>query len=80
MAWNGTARRKYKRNSDRYESDVTDSEWALVEPMLPQPSRMGRPRKVDLREIFNAIQYQLATGCQWRKIPKCFSPFTTVQK
>ena len=34
---------------------------------------------MDLREVFDAIQYMLATGCQWRALPKCFPPFTTVQ-
>ena len=79
MAWNETTREKYKRSSDRYESDLTDGEWLLVEPLLPVPSKLGRRRTVDLRAVFDAIQYMLATGCQWRAIPKCFPPFTTVQ-
>ncbi len=79
MAWNETTREKYKRSSDRYESDLTDEEWLLIEPLLPAPSKLGRRRTVDLRAVFDAIQYMLATGCQWRAIPKCFPPFTTVQ-
>ena len=79
MAWDETTRGKYKRNSRRYESDLSDEEWLLVEPLLPAPSKLGRPRTADLREICNAIHYMLATGCQWRAIPKCFPPFTTVQ-
>ena len=47
--------------------------------MLPPASRMGRPRTTDLRAVFDAIQSILGTGCQWRAIPKCFPPFTTVQ-
>ena len=51
----------------------------MIAPLLGEPSARGRPRRTDLREVFNAIQYMLATGCQWRAIPKCFPPFTTVQ-
>ena len=64
MPWNRTTRKDYKRNAKRYESDVTDKEWTIIEPMLPNQGRLGRPRKTDLREVFNAIQYVLATGCQ----------------
>ena len=78
MPWNRTTRKDYKRNDKRYESDVTDQEWALIEPMLPEQGPMGRPRKTDLREVFNAIQYVLATGCQWRALPRDFPPYSTV--
>ena len=79
MARNETTREKYKRSSDRYESDLTDEEWRVIEPLLPAPSKLGRHRTVDLRSVFDAIQYMQATGCQWRAFPKCFRPFTTVQ-
>ena len=78
MPWNRTTRKDYKRNDKCYESDVTDQEWALIEPMLPEQGPMGRPRKTDLREVFNAIQYVLATGCQWRALPRDFPPYSTV--
>jgi len=78
MPWNGTTRKDYSRNARRYESDVTDKEWAIIEPMLPEQGPMGRPRKTDLREVFNAIQYVLATGCQWRALPRDFPPYSTV--
>ena len=64
MPWNRTTRKDYKRDGRRYESDVTDKEWAIVESMLPKQGPLGRPRETDLREVFNAIQYVLATGCQ----------------
>lgn len=80
MTWNRTTRKDYKRDGRRYESDVTDKEWALVEPMIPKQGRLGRPRKTDLREVFNAIQYVLATGCQWRALPSDFPPHSTVMK
>ena len=79
MPWNEATREQYTRPRDRFESDVSDEEWALVEPLLPRPSKMGRPRSTDLREVFNAVQYQLNTGCQWRAIPLCFPPSATVQ-
>ena len=79
MAWSETTRAQYKRPLERFETDVTDAEWALIEPLLPPPSRLGRRRRTDLREVFNAVQFMLGTGCQWRAIPVCFPPFTTVQ-
>ena len=59
--------------------DLTDAEWALIEPLLPPPSCRGRPWTVDLREVCNAIQYRLATGGQWRAIPDGCPPLTTIQ-
>ncbi len=75
MAWNETTEPLYKRSLDRFETDVTDAEWAVAVPLLPPPSRMGRKPITDLREVFNAVWFMLATGCQWRSIPKCFPPF-----
>ena len=79
MAWNGTTRKEYRRISERYESGLTDDERALIKPLPPPPSKLGRPRSTDLREVLDAVQYMLATGCQWRAVPKCSAPFTTVQ-
>jgi putative transposase len=45
-------------------SDLTDAEWALIEPYLPPPSRPGRPRVYAMREIANGIFYVLRTGCR----------------
>ena len=79
MPWNETTKTKYTRPRDRFESDLTDEEWNLVKPCLPPPAKRGRPRKTDLREVADAIQFVLATGCQWRAIPLCFPKATTVQ-
>ncbi len=57
MPWNETTRKQHARNTGRYESDLTDAERELLEPLLP-PSRRGRPRKVDLREVTNAILHR----------------------
>jgi transposase len=80
MPWNRTTRKDYKRDGRRYESDVTDQEWATLEPMIPKQGRLGRPRQTDLREVFNAVEYVLATGCQWRALPRDFPPHSTVMK
>ncbi|HMB07170.1 MAG TPA: IS5 family transposase [Isosphaeraceae bacterium] len=60
-----------------YPSDVTDAQWALIEPHIPA-STGGRPRKTDLRDVLDAILYLLRTGCQWRYLPIDFPPKSTV--
>ena len=79
MPWNKATQEKYKRNWKELETTLTDKEWKLIEPLLPAPSPKGRPRTTDLRTVFDAIQFILGTGCQWRQLPRCFPPFTTVQ-
>ena len=59
MAWTKTARAKYRRSTERFESDLTDAEWAQLLPLLPARSRLGRSRQVDLCEVVNALLYQL---------------------
>lgn len=80
MPWTETTRPHYDRRCPRYASDLTDAEWALVEPLMPAPNRIGRPRKTDPREILNALLYMASSGCAWRLLPKDFPPFSTVQK
>lgn len=61
----------------KYPSDLTDEQWALVEPLIPvYPG--GRPRKTPLRQVVNAIFYLVRTGCQWRFLPKDLPPKSTV--
>src|SRR3954454_5187696 len=60
-----------------YETDLTDEQFALVEPFLPRPKRTGRP-PADLRRVVNAIVYLVRTGCQWRMLPRDFPPWSTV--
>ena len=79
MAWTETARRDYARRDLRYASDCTDDEWSIVAPFLKPLGKVGRPRKHDPRNLWNAIQYIVTTGCQWAQLPKEFPPFTTVQ-
>src|ERR671914_2371633 len=78
MPWTASARRQYARPAARYATDLTDAEFTLVAPHLPAPSRIGRPREVDLREVLDAIFYLLRTGCPWRLLPREFPPWQTV--
>jgi transposase len=77
--WTEITRRKYERAGQRYASDLTEAEWALIEPSMPAVKPLGRPRETDLRAVLDAILYIARTGCQWRMLPKDFPPFTTVQ-
>lgn len=80
MSWTETARRDHARRGLRYSSDLTDREWALISPFLPEPRPLGRPRTTDLREVVNAILYLASSGCAWSLLPRDFPPFTTVQR
>jgi len=76
--WTTKNRGRYDRSKLRYPSDLTDEEWALIEPMIPPAKRGGGKRTQDMREVVNALMYVLSTGCQWRAIPKDLPPRSTV--
>jgi transposase len=76
--WTDSARRQYERLGSRYATDLTDAEFALIEPFLPPPRSGGRSRTTSLREVLNAILYVLRSGCQWRLLPTNFPPYSTV--
>ena len=76
--WTKENRRRYDRSALRYESDLTDDEWAEIAPMLPPARPGGNKRSVNLREVVNGLMYILSTGCQWRAIPKDLAPRSTV--
>ena len=78
--WTEITRANYDGSDLRYASDLTDVEWALIEPFLPPARRLGRPRTTDLREVVNALLYMMRTGCQWRMLPREFPPRSTVQR
>jgi putative transposase len=63
---------------EQYKTDLTDSQWQLVEPHLPPAKPGGRPREVDLREVVNTILYLNKTGCQWDMLPHDLLPKSTV--
>jgi len=74
--WTAEHRRMAVRQG-RYPSDLTDAEWALIEPMIPPAKRGGRRREVNVREVLNAVFYVLSTGCQWQALPKDLPPKST---
>lgn len=66
---------------NHYPTDLTDSQWALMEPLLPEPKsgpgQRGRPPS-NRRQLLNGILYAVKTGCQWRWLPREFGPWQTV--
>ena len=76
--WTSKNRGRYDRSGLRYPSDLTDEEWALVEPLIPPAKRGGNRRTVSVREVVNGLMYVLSSGCQWRAIPKDLPPRSTV--
>jgi transposase len=76
--WSNENRARYDRRRLRYPSDLTDAEWAHVEPLIPPAKRGGNRRHVDVREVVNGLMYILSTGCQWRAIPKDLPPRSTL--
>src|SRR5260221_11866630 len=65
-------------NTQCYASDVSDREWAILEPLIPAAKEGGRRRRINMREVVNGIFYLLKTGCQWRMLPKDFPKWKTV--
>ncbi len=76
--WSNENRGGYDRGKMRHPSDVTDEEWALVEPRIPPARRRGAKRTVRVREVVNGLMCVLSAGCQWRAIPKDLPPRSTV--
>src|SRR5271157_2709971 len=76
--WTSENRGRYDRSGLRYPSDLTNEEWALVEPLIPPARRGGAKRTVEVREVVNGLMYVLSTGCQWRAIPKDLPPRSTI--
>jgi transposase len=61
-----------------YATSLTDSEWALIRPLLPPESRTGRPRRHHLRTLLDAIFYAVRAGHAWRFLPQEWPPWKTV--
>jgi putative transposase len=61
-----------------YPSDLTDEQWALLEPLIPPARPGGRPRKTDMRRVLDALFYVARQGCTWRALPHDFPPWKTV--
>jgi putative transposase len=61
-----------------YPSDLSDAQWEILEPLLPQARPLGRPRETKLRRVVDAILYRNRNGCSWRALPHDFPPWRTV--
>lgn len=61
-----------------YGTDLSDAEWAIIEPLMPPRKGGGRPPTTKVREVVNAIFYLLRIGCAWRHLPHDFPPPGTV--
>jgi putative transposase len=61
-----------------YASDLTDSEWQHLQPLIDIAAPTGRPRELDLRQVVNAILYLNRTGCQWEMLPREIGPWSSV--
>jgi transposase len=78
--WNPATRLQHIRTGLRYETALTDAEWAVIEPLMPEPNQRERPRAWLLREIINAIFYVLRGGIAWRLLPRDLPPKSTVYR
>ena len=79
MTWTREHRATYRREGPGFPSNLTEAEWAVLAPLIPQARPGGRPRKTDMREAMNAIFYLLRTGSPWRYLPRDgFPPRSTV--
>ena len=65
-------------NTKSYPSDLTDAQWAILEPLLPKDQPLGRPRKTGLRRVVDAILYRNRNGCAWRALPHDLPTWRTV--
>lgn len=77
--WTAKHRMEHRQVGTAFPSNLTDAEWAELEPLIPAARPGGRPRKTDMRSAMNAILYLLRTGCPWRYLPRDgFPPRSTV--
>lgn len=61
-----------------YATDLSDEQWAILEPLIPAAKHGGRPREIDMREVLNTILYLNRTGCQWDMLPHDLLPKSSV--
>jgi putative transposase len=60
-----------------YPTDLTDEQWAIIQPLIPPAKSGGRARQIDMRELFNTLFYQNRSGCQWDMLPHDLLPKST---
>ena len=78
--WTPTTREQHNRKALRYQTDLTDAEWAVIAPHLPPVYRTGRPRSWPMREIVNGIFYVMRAGCPWHLLPSDLPPWGTIYR
>ena len=78
--WTPTTREQHRRKTGRYQSDLTDEEWQVIEIYLPSARATGRPRAWPMREIIDGIFYVMRAGCPWRLMPSDLPPWETVYR
>src|SRR5881227_3577075 len=93
MGWNTAGRESVKQEREikekeaeseeeapmkPYASDLSDAEWAILEPLIPPAKPGGRPRSVNMRPILNGIFYVLRSGCAWRRLSHDYPAWSTV--
>ena len=78
--WTPTTREQHSRKALRYQTDLTDAEWVVIEPHLPPAHGTGRPRSWPMREIVNGIFYVMRAGCPWRLLPRDLPPWGTIYR
>jgi transposase len=78
--WTPTTRKQHSRKTCRYQTDMTDEEWHVIEPYLPATNVTGRPRAWPMREIINGIFYVMRAGCPWRLLPSDLPPWSTIYR
>ena len=78
--WTPTTREQHSRKALRYQTDLTDAEWVVIEPHLPPAHSTGRPRSWPMREIVNGIFYVMRAGCPWRLLPSDLPPWGTIYR
>ena len=67
------AKRERRYYPTTYDTDLTDEQWEMIEPLLTTTSsKGGRPNEIDLRAVVNALRYKNRVGCQWRLLPADF--------
>ena len=65
-------------NTKRYPTDLTESQWFIIQHLIPPAKPGGRPRSLDMRQVVNAILYLTVSGIQWRMLPSDFPPWQSV--
>ena len=78
--WTPATRKQHIRKTNRYQRDLTDEEWGVINPHLPAVNSTERPRAWPRREIINGMFYVMRSGCPWRLLPSDLPPWRTVYR